>query len=189
MTFSAYVHARPDTVNASGIFYVGKGREKRVKKVARRNPHHKNIVNKYGRENILIGKLECSSEDIAFELEKGLIKCLKRMGVKLTNLTDGGDGVSGRVPYTRGSPSTITRELISRANKGKTPWNKGVPSKLIDVPRSLEVIAKISESRLGRKWVNDGTEAKCVHPDQLGHFLDHGWLMGKGSYPSKKGKR
>jgi hypothetical protein len=93
--FFAYVHARPETINPSGIFYVGKGNITRVKKIERRNRHHSNIVSKYGAENILVGKLECSSEEIAFELEKGLIKCLQRAGINLTNRTEGGDGVSG----------------------------------------------------------------------------------------------
>lgn len=89
--FYAYVHARPD----GRIFYAGKGNSFRVSKIDRRNRHHQNIVNKYGAENILVGKMECSSEDIAFELEKGLIKCLRRSDVRLVNRTDGGDGVSG----------------------------------------------------------------------------------------------
>ncbi len=76
--FLTYIHARPD----GRIFYVGKGTSARVSKIdSHHNPHHSNIVAKYGRKNILVGKMECSSEEIAFELEKGLIKCLRRSGV------------------------------------------------------------------------------------------------------------
>ena len=89
--FYAYVHCRPD----GRVFYVGKGSGRRSITFSKRNAHHQNIVKKYGKENIGIGKIECSSEDIAFELEKGLLKCFKRMGVSLVNRSDGGEGPSG----------------------------------------------------------------------------------------------
>jgi len=95
MTYYAYVHARPDTSDASGVFYVGKGMGGRSRPLPARNKHHGHVVVKHGAENILIGKLECSDEGVAFDLERGLIKCLQRMGVALTNQTDGGEGASG----------------------------------------------------------------------------------------------
>lgn len=93
--FCAYIQARPNTIDAHGIFYVGKGTHARAQSLKARNPHHGNIVAKYGAENILVGMMTCSSEATAFDLERGLIKCLRRMRVKLTNMTDGGEGVSG----------------------------------------------------------------------------------------------
>ena len=89
--FCAYIHARPD----GRPFYVGKGTIKRARRFSGRNKYHGKVVNKYGADNILVGVMECSSEEISFELEKGLIKCFRRSGVKLTNVTDGGEGVSG----------------------------------------------------------------------------------------------
>jgi hypothetical protein len=83
----AYVHCRPD----GSVFYVGKGAHRRVKNLRERNEYHKRVVAKYGKENILIGMLECSSEAISLELERGIIKCLKQSGVRLTNCTDGGE--------------------------------------------------------------------------------------------------
>lgn len=95
--FYAYVHAKPNTVDVSGIFYVGKGHGKRALDMRSRNLHHTNISKKYGFENILVGKLDCSSEQIAFDLEIGLIKCLRRNDVKLVNRTDGGEGTVGHI--------------------------------------------------------------------------------------------
>jgi len=92
----AYVHCKPDGTP----FYVGKGRLKRAKRLYGRNTYHTRTVNKYGKENLHIGMLECSSDDNAFLLERGLIKCLKRMGVKLTNHTEGGEG--GKPPSEQG---------------------------------------------------------------------------------------
>jgi hypothetical protein len=90
MTYFAYVHAKPDTRDALGIFYVGKGKGIRDKDLSVRNRHHGFVLSKHGKENILVGKIECSSESSAFDLERGLIKCLRRMQVNLTNVTDGG---------------------------------------------------------------------------------------------------
>ena len=99
----AYIHCKPDGTP----FYVGKGTLKRSKnfKVGR-NSHYTNVLNKHKPENILVGKLECSSEQSAFDLEKGLIKCLRNMGVELTNMTDGGEGLSGYV-HTNDAKSKI----------------------------------------------------------------------------------
>ena len=83
----AYVHCRPD----GSVFYVGKGAYRRVKNLRERNEYHKRVVAKYGKENILIGMMECSSDAISLELERGIIKCLKRSGIRLTNCTDGGE--------------------------------------------------------------------------------------------------
>src|SRR5690349_5741469 len=134
--FYSYVHARPNTTNVSGIFYVGKGNYNRSSSVTRRNPYHRNIVNKYGKENILVGRIECSTEDIAFELEKGLIKCLKRMNVKLTNMTDGGDGVTGSQ-----SKTDEWRKRHSEIMKGRPSPTKGIP-------KSSEHREKISKTLL-----------------------------------------
>lgn len=97
MAFYAYAHARPGTTDCSGVFYVGKGTRARHKALPARNRYHGFVLDKYGPENILVGRLECSNEEIAFELEKGLIKCFRRAGVGLANMTEGGEGSSGYV--------------------------------------------------------------------------------------------
>lgn len=107
MTSFAYIHCKPDGTP----FYVGKGVRTRYKNFTQRNERHKRIVNKYGKENILIGKIDCSSNDIALELEIGLIKCFRRMGVDLANLTDGGEGnVGWKCPES-------VRQAVAEANK------------------------------------------------------------------------
>lgn len=97
MTSFAYIHCKPNGLP----FYVGKGSVRRASYLGDRNAYHQSIVAKYGKEAILVGKLECSSDEIAFELEKGLIKCLRASGVDLTNFTDGGEGTSNPTPETR----------------------------------------------------------------------------------------
>ena len=94
MTSFAYIHCKPDGIP----FYVGKGAFRRAMYLGERNAYHKSIVDKYGKENILKGILECSSDKIALNLEVGIIKCFKRMKIKLSNFTDGGDGRNGWIP-------------------------------------------------------------------------------------------
>lgn len=107
--FYAYIHCKPDGIP----FYVGKGGARRVSELTRNNRHHRNTIKKYGAENILVGKLACSSEAIAFELEKGMIKCLRRMGVTLCNMTDGGEGPAGR----KMSPEQLEAHAAARRGK------------------------------------------------------------------------
>jgi hypothetical protein len=89
--FYAYVHCKPD----GSPFYAGKGYLHRAQRVGRNNVHYRNIIAKYGKENILIEVTPCQSEAEAFLREQLIIKSLRGAGIKLTNRTDGGEGVSG----------------------------------------------------------------------------------------------
>jgi hypothetical protein len=106
----AYIHCRP----TGEPFYVGKGTLSRATSFAPRNAYYSNVVKKHGEVNILIGRLECSDDKTAFELEKGLIKLLTQQGYAITNMTAGGEGfVSGGVPWNKG------KKGVSGG------WNKG----------------------------------------------------------------
>jgi hypothetical protein len=105
VTRVAYIHCKPDGTP----FYVGKGAVRRARLLSGRNNWHQRVVNKYGAKSIRIGMLECSSDAAAYELEQGLIKCLRRAGVVLCNYTDGGDGGRNPIPETR--------ERLSKAAK------------------------------------------------------------------------
>jgi hypothetical protein len=102
----AYIHCKPDDTP----FYVGKGAWRRVRYFGERNPHHKNVVFKYGKENLFYGALECSDDKTAYALEQGLIKCLRRSGVSLVNRTDGGDGGRNPTPETRAKLSEAAKK-------------------------------------------------------------------------------
>ena len=107
----AYLHCRPDGTP----FYVGKGTANRVKRTHARNKHYGHITTKYGRGNILIGSLECSSDAIAFELEEGMIKCFRRMGVELANYNDGGEGfLQGNIPWNKGKTDCFNDEARAK---------------------------------------------------------------------------
>ena len=109
MPYYAYIHCKPDGTP----FYVGKGNGDRVRRIKRKNKGHIAIVSKHGEESILVAKMECSTDEISKDLERGLIKRLKAMGSKLVNATEGGDGCTGYKP----SPEVLLK--LSLAKKGK----------------------------------------------------------------------
>lgn len=125
--YYTYAHCKPDGTP----FYIGKGTLSRAKNPNKtRNKYYLNTVSKYGIENIGVSIIECSTDAISLELEIGLIKCLKRMGVNLTNLTEGGEGKRGcpnsKEAYARMvvsmkgyTHSEETRKRISLAHSGK----------------------------------------------------------------------
>ena len=151
--FYAYIHAKPDGTP----FYAGKGQGRRLLMFHKRNQHHKNVVAKYGRKNILIGKLDCSDESTAFDLEMGLIKCIKRMGIELTNLTDGGHGVSGLM-VTPEQRAKISATLTGRPGR---PWTEEAKAKVGAANRGKKRTPE-QRAKMGRKnrFVSDETRIK-----------------------------
>ena len=138
----AYLHLTPDLVP----FYVGKGTKKRMRDFYGRNSSHQSVVSEYGRKNILKTFIECSDENTALDLEVGLIKCLKRMGVKLANHNRG--GTRGNVGFKHSKESV---EKMQKAKKGKrcspaTEFKKGHVPVNLGVPHSDETRKKISEA-------------------------------------------
>ena len=88
-TFYTYLHCKPD----GSIFYVGKGMGDRATTKENRNRYWKRTENKYGYEVKIIAYWETENE--AFEHEKQLIAEYKALGIKLVNLTNGGEGSAG----------------------------------------------------------------------------------------------
>jgi hypothetical protein len=95
MIFYVYEHTRNDT---GTVFYVGKGSGKRLNigksGGGKRNPYWKNIVAKAGsfEAKKIVDNVDNELANLA-EMER--IDQLKRLGYKLANITDGGDGTTG----------------------------------------------------------------------------------------------
>jgi len=148
-------------------FYIGKGSKYRVRRHIRNSPNkHVNTRIKKLRKNgsePIIKKIECSSEQIAFDLEKGLIKLIGRRDLNkgpLFNFTDGGEGTAGKK-----RPDLSERNKLSR---GKPSWNKGLKwsEKTKDKmrkPKSEEHKKKLSIAKkgqgLGKIWITNGVKS------------------------------
>lgn len=89
-SFYVYEHIRKDT---GACFYIGKGTKLRHSSTAGRSKHWHNITNKTEiKHNILADNL---TEIEAFIFEIKMIESAKKAGIKLCNLTNGGEGVAG----------------------------------------------------------------------------------------------
>ena len=106
--FYNYLHTKPN----GEVFYIGKGKGNRAWSFYRKNPYWNNIVNKYGKPKVtILAKWE--EENKAFEFEKFLIISAKHFNFKLSNKTNGGDGICGM------KHSQVTKSKMSTKRSGK----------------------------------------------------------------------
>lgn len=134
--FHTYAHYTPE----GRLFYIGKGKsERRAFNFYNRNKHWKNVVEKYGKPKVQV-LANWDTEEEAFSHEVLLINCFRDMGYKLCNLTDGGEGTSGRkitdehkakisakLKGRKGViPSEETRKKLSLSHMGQVSYRKGV---------------------------------------------------------------
>jgi hypothetical protein len=152
MAKTLYVHRRKDN---NEVFYVGIGNEKRPYRKQSRNQFWHNVVDKYG-YYVQILKDNLNNND-AMELEELLISEYGRRDLgegNLVNLTNGGDGclvVSG-----------ITKKKISKSNKGRDAWNKGMRNIY-----SKETLKKMSDSQKGKQSPRKGVKLSKETKDKI----------------------
>jgi hypothetical protein len=154
--FYVYEHWRLDR---DECFYVGKGRGGRAYSTKYRNRHHQAIVAKLSRTGSAFEvRIVASglSEPEAFLLERERIVFWRSTGVDLTNLTDGGEGISGfrlsdetkkklsEIAKKRGAPK-LTKEQQEKVSN----WHRGRK-------RSLETCQKISQAKKGKSSTTKG---------------------------------
>jgi hypothetical protein len=91
--FYVYEHRRKDT---GAVFYVGKGCGKRAGNFSSRNRLWKQMAADAGGASVgyVVDKVD---EEFSFLVEQEYIDKLRRIGAKLANLTDGGEGNAGAV--------------------------------------------------------------------------------------------
>ena len=131
--FYTYEHTRNDT---GAVFYVGKGRGRRAGSIHGRNQYWKRIVAKAGGFAVRI-IADGLDEEVAHLVEVERIDQCRRIGMRLANITNGGDGASGCVP------SQETRQKMRMAHIGK-------PSPMRGKKSSAETKAKLSAIHAGK---------------------------------------
>ena len=115
------------------------------------------------------------TEEEAFKWERYWIKYIGRRDLKegsLCNLTDGGEGDSG---YTHSDES---RKKMSKALKGRTPWNKGKKM-------SKEYCKRNSEAHKGLRTGEDHPMYGKTHTDEAKRKVS---IANKGKPAVNKGK-
>jgi hypothetical protein len=153
-----YAHTRNDT---NELFYVGKGKGKRCHSKKGRNEYWHRVAEKHGYQiKIVVDNLD---EELAFLAEAECIDLYKRLGYKLVNMTNGGEGASGYQHTKKHKAKMLGNEYwkLVKTNgfKGKThsdelkaKWKekrKGVTSPRKGVVLSDETKQKISDARKG----------------------------------------
>lgn len=159
--FFAYIYHDPRPHKLEPI-YVGKGTGVRheIHLKGSHNPHLESKLKKIKAAG-LVPKIEvipALDEAHAFFLEECLIEVIGRADQgrgPLTNMTDGGEGVSGVIM------SVEARAKMSASRMGKSPWNKGsklpadvrsqIAAALTGKTASDETRAKMSATKLGKK--------------------------------------
>jgi len=170
----AYLHCKPDGTP----FYVGKGTIKRSRDFyTARSQWHKRITSKYGRSNIRVEFMECSTEEFALELEAGLIKTLRRNGFTLCNIASGGVGSSGwkvdRSVVERIREKNRGRVQSAEERAIRSAALKGIPK----APFSDEHRAKLGLIAKGKRWYNNGQNIVfCLEGMQ-----PEGYILGRQS--------
>jgi group I intron endonuclease len=156
--YYVYQHRKADT---NEVFYVGKGVGDRAYKERSRNDYWKRIVAKHGYKVAFIAK--DLTEELAFLVEAETINLYKRLNIKLSNMTDGGEGASGYRHTEQHKQKMVGNQygkLVKQNGfKGKThsdeqkaKWSetrKGVTSPRKGVTLSDETRSKISQARIG----------------------------------------
>lgn len=158
--YYAYIYFDPSREWNGGPepIYVGKGHGRRMRQhLGRRDVHpFTHRLKKMITEGIepLIHKIVCSTESIAYDLERGLIKTIGRKDQDvgpLLNLTDGGEGTGG-----------FTYTHTNALGYKHTEENRKQLATNLDKYRSVT-----TKNAKGRLWVTNGIICKRVKPDNI----------------------
>ena len=151
--FYVYEHIR---LSNDDIFYVGKGCGNRAYNAYGRDKNRfwKNIVEKDGGYDVrIIASGMC--EELAFFVEEERISQLRHLNVRLTNMTDGGDGIYGAIRHDE------WKRKIGDAHRGKT--------------LSAEVRKKISDSVKSSGYSHGPEQKKKISDANKGHARSAGY--------------
>lgn len=157
-SFYAYTHSRPD----GSVFYVGKGFARRAWWFKQgRNPYHRSIIEKHGAENIIVTIYPCVDENAAFELEKVLVTKFRAEGNRLANMTDGGEGPTGRPmsDKARAALAAYRATGVPKTEAQRQACSENMKRSWENNPAMRENAARMAEARKGVKRPPNVVEA------------------------------
>jgi len=184
--FYIYIHCRPD----GEPFYVGKGhsisnRKGRAYQLYEEgNKYYGNIVSKYGKKNILIHVYNCESEWHSFRHEEWMIAWCRAQGFNMTNMTDGGEGISGykhtkemcaaiaKITRTQWTPERRAAATKRMIGKQRAVGFKHTPEWLIFHSQRLQGNKNVK----GHVWITNGNEEKTIFKTEK---LPNGFKYGR----------
>jgi hypothetical protein len=159
MQYYTYAYLREDGTP----YYIGKGKDNRayVKRYGNgraRRPKNPN--------NIILLKQNITEEE-AFKHEKYMIAVFGRKDLGtgiLRNLTDGGDGPSGHIPWNKGIP------MLEEVKEKISCNRKGIPSHRPGFKHTNETKELCRQAHMGKKH----TEKTCekMSKTKMGHLVD-----------------
>jgi hypothetical protein len=136
--FYVYEHRRKDT---GAVFYVGKGCGQRSKNLHNRGLYWCNVAKAAGGINITYPVINVD-EEMALLAEMELIDAYRKRGIRIVNISDGGEGTTGW------APTEETKRKIGEANK-HTPKASGERHGMYGKKHSEESLVKMRESQKG----------------------------------------
>jgi hypothetical protein len=112
--FYVYLHRR---LSSDAPFYVGKGSGRRAQDCFSRNAHWKRIYAKDGGRTLeyIVRDVD---EEFALLVEAEVIDQYRRVGIKLANITSGGDGVTG-MRHSEATKAKFRARVISKETRLK----------------------------------------------------------------------
>lgn len=136
--YYVYEHRRRDT---GAVFYVGKGSGERLHALCGRNRRWRSVAKSVGYDAAIV--FTDQDEELVLLAEMELIARHRGNGVRLTNMTDGGDGMTGY----HFDPEVIARRAASQRGQRRPT----VSAKLKGRPKSAEHRRNLAAARLGVK--------------------------------------
>lgn len=172
---------------SNGTCYIGKGKDKRAYST-KRNKYWHRLNNIYGSPKIEF-LFYTNDENEAFAKEKEIIKQYKENNIKLCNLTDGGEGLSGY----RFTMSQETKDKLSAIAKNRVISQEEMERfKKINIGRKLSEEHKKKISEKSKLQITTDSKREKLRQCNLGkkHSIETKEKIRKvklGSIPPNKG--
>lgn len=153
--FYVYEHRRSDT---GAVFYVGKGKGHRLRVTQHRTHYWRAVAERSGwSAHRVVWNID---EELAHLAEVELIDVYRRRGIRLCNLTDGGEGAAG----FRWDVETLKRRAAAQRGIPRPQTSESMRGK----PKSPEHRANLAAAKRGSKASEEARQKMSTRRRGLG---------------------